>query len=71
MAAKETVNPTCRYGHGPLLPVTQRGTIREWGIRAHGASLHFGLALYICPTCGYAELFDPDTDKTVAVEKGQ
>ena len=64
----EKVVPTCRYGHGPLGKVDQKGEIPEWAVLAGRGSMpvvpSFLLALFVCGTCGYAEFFDLDPAAT-------
>lgn len=64
------VEPTCKYGHGKLLPVQAENTkaTAGWGILrlavfpmnpfpAHDGTV-FTFALYRCPVCRYLEMFD-------------
>lgn len=46
--------------------VDAKGHIPEWALSNPGKPFAegFNLALYICRTCGYAELFDLDPETT-------
>lgn len=65
------LTPNCRYGHGDLLRVTVGGKTEEWSLLATNPNIRagaFNLALYVCPICGYSELFDLDPSQTVRNE---
>jgi hypothetical protein len=67
MAVRQRVVPQCKYGHGPLGRVDLRGKVPEWAITAvppPAPGFGFSFYLYVCETCGYSELFDPDPEKT-------
>lgn len=69
---KIKVIPKCRYEHGILTRVTSRGDVPLWGLHALGSRITgfgFFVELYVCPTCGYVELFDNDPDATLDQEK--
>jgi hypothetical protein len=62
----EKFTPNCRYGHGDLQKL-QTVFGGEWGLVSStlGVEVLFTGDLYICATCGYTELFDPEPQKTV------
>lgn len=62
------VTPTCRYGHGNLKRATGAGLAKEWGLSADSTPGAFLLALFICPNCGYSELFDLEPEVTAKQE---
>lgn len=67
------VQPTCRYGHGPLMrPDSEDDTRWVFGVTkktedADGKKAltelpyAFTVLLYRCPICGYIELFDDES----------
>lgn len=65
--------PTCRYDHGPLKNVTSMvGTDFALGRVNHttepvcmDTDQFFSVQIFVCPTCGYIELFDGDIEDTV------
>ena len=63
------VTPTCRYGHGELFQVTNRGEIPEWSLLS-GKSINVGflVTMFECKECGYIELFDKDFELTFKEE---
>jgi hypothetical protein len=74
MPTIKPVTPECRYGHGELLRAHVKGAIPEWSLLAApsanvGEGTAFSLALYICSTCGYAELFDLEPEQTAKDEQ--
>jgi hypothetical protein len=72
MATSPPVDPRCRYDHGSLFRVHDKGQVPEWGLispQSPFPGTGFLLALYVCPTCGYAEFFDLDPAKTMSDEK--
>ena len=65
----DQITPNCRYGHGDLRKLdTVFGG--EWGLisSTSGLDVLFTGHLYVCPSCGYTELFDPDPQKTARGE---
>lgn len=61
--------PECRYGHGALLRARKES--EQWRLMDETHTFSFGLALFVCRTCGYAEIFDPEPALTVAAETGE
>jgi hypothetical protein len=61
------VTPNCRYGHGDLLPVVYQGEHPYWGLLSgrKGLGSVFLAELYLCPVCGYLEIFDPSPQITI------
>ena len=50
---------TCRYGHGDLVKVDEKGNHPKWALMSVRSSNDvFVCTLYACKTCGYLELFD-------------
>lgn len=68
MATVKAIVPECRYGHGHLLRVDNHGDTPEWGLFKPRSNSAFLLALYVCPECGYSEIFDLEPWKTSAAE---
>lgn len=63
---------TCRYQHGALVHVnTLHGEPVHFGLVwwSHsvfsGPQYLTGLRWYVCPTCGYTEMQDPDPAQTM------
>jgi len=62
--------PTCRYGHGAMVHVASPET-KRWALIGEPPSrAGFLLTLYMCPNCGYCEMFDDDPGRTVAEFSG-
>ena len=72
MAVHPPIVPKCRYNHGDLMRVTQGGRFPEWslfgGRTIYPVGTSFSVALYVCRTCGYIELFDTDVELTIQQE---
>jgi hypothetical protein len=66
-----SVEPTCRYQHGPLLCVSKMGGVAtHYGLLMYkGCSLEpgslNGLSAWVCEHCGYMEIFDDDAIQTM------
>ena len=74
MLANPPITPTCRYDHGPLLRHLEESATGEWYLMggpkdAQGIQVAFGVVLYVCATCGYCEMFDPEPERTAAEQK--
>lgn len=72
MLVTQKVIPECRYGHGPLVWASHKGKMPEWGLVAKQdlqPGMAFLVAIYVCPTCGYSELFDLEPAQTVENER--
>lgn len=68
------VTPTCRYGHGPLLPHSPDAPADGYHLSSHrlfkdllGTTVGsmktaptFTVKLFRCATCGYLEMFDDE-----------
>jgi predicted nucleic-acid-binding Zn-ribbon protein len=64
MMTPEKITPSCRYGHGELRQIVPGKGFIEWAMLAQDQTTAFLFEVYICPTCGYSELFDSDPGKT-------
>ncbi|MFZ2306804.1 MAG: hypothetical protein WAW73_20210 [Rhodoferax sp.] len=67
------ITPDCRYGHGNLILINEgRDLPHKWGyLSGHNDMVIFTGNLYVCPKCGYTELFDDDVDTTVERNRGK
>lgn len=73
----ESIVPTCRYGHGPLLGIEQlQGQRIAFGLIAQkldvieeNPSFTSGLRWFMCTRCGYSEFFDANPGETLAHTK--
>ena len=70
MANEITLEPSCRYGHGSLKKIDRmRQMNANFGLSmlldANEPGLIIGFHLFVCPKCGYTELFDEDVAKTI------
>lgn len=66
----DRVTPSCRYGHGDLIAAIGVNKTPQWAIMAFdGGPSCFEVRLFVCPKCGYMELFDPDFQKTAEADK--
>jgi hypothetical protein len=66
---RSSIKPTCRYGHGDLAMVTEKGNVLRWGyVGMHESWIAFAGNLFVCRSCGYTELFDDDIAATLANE---
>lgn len=66
----EITNPSCRYGHGRLIFHSPASGAVGFLLPAYAATpdydtapvqVHdtgYTISIYVCPTCGYLELFD-------------
>jgi hypothetical protein len=65
----QRVVPICKYEHGPLVRVNVVNKPTEWGLvyaSVPPVNVVFNLEAFVCPTCGYVELFDSNPESTAA-----
>jgi hypothetical protein len=59
------VEPCCKYGHGPLTEESDKQARPQWSLLStDGLPVIFAVMLFVCPVCGYIELFDDDPKRT-------
>lgn len=67
------IERTCRYGHGPLISLTDKCAERPYvsialgfGDKRHVAPEYAGpFFWHVCATCGYTEIIDGDPVQTI------
>ena len=59
--AATKLTPTCKYGHGNLILITDGGANSSWALFAtSGRPRLFSMNVFTCKVCGYIEMFDDD-----------